>query len=77
MARMIVRRGCLDTFERLRETFADDEEIEVVWDRRGGDRRVGERRRESRPGDRDRRRDDRRTLVPNSWIALDFLVVRD
>ncbi|MDE3157030.1 MAG: hypothetical protein KGN76_18170 [Acidobacteriota bacterium] len=77
MARMIVRRGCLDTFERLRRMFVEDPEIEVVWDRRVGDRRAGERRRGSRPGSRDRRQSDRRTIPPQSWLALDFLVARD
>ena len=76
MARMIVRRGCLDTFERLRKMFADDPEIEVVWDRRMGDRRAGERRRGPRPDSRDRRRSDRRGVVSHSWVSLDFVVVR-
>jgi hypothetical protein len=77
MARMIVRRGCLDTFERLRQMFADDPEIQVVWDRRTGDRRVGERRRESRAESRDRRQNERRGIPAQSWMALDFVVVRE
>jgi len=74
---MIVRRGCRHTFNRLREMFADDPEIEIIWDRRSGERRKGERRRESRAGGGDRRQSDRRGLPQPTWLALDFLVVRD
>lgn len=77
MPRMIVRRGCTQTFDRLQEMFADDAEIQVVWDRRSGDRRRGERRTRPRGGGQDRRQTDRRKPLPQSWLTLDFIVVKD
>jgi len=70
-ALIVVRTGASDRFATLRETFAS-EGIEVVWDRR-----LGERRRagaDSLP-EPDRRRRERRGPVPASWDLLDFLVV--
>ena len=78
-ALVVVRTGAvdrltailLDRFAALRSAFAP-EGVDVVWDRR-----VGERRRSSddaSPGS-ERRRRDRRGLEPVSCTLLDFLVV--
>jgi hypothetical protein len=68
---IVVRAGAVDRYAALRAAFAADG-IDVIWDRR-----VGERRRvgaEPRPPD-ERRRRDRRGALPESWRLLDFLVV--
>ncbi len=70
-ALIIVRAGAVDRFAALRSAFAP-EGVEVVWDRREGQRRrTGGA---STPGS-ERRRRDRRGPVPSSWALLDFLVV--
>jgi len=68
---IIVRRGCQERFEQLREVFSD-EDVEVLWDRRADDRRHQE-------GEvpLDRRVRDRRRPPPRSWTALDFIVIPD
>jgi hypothetical protein len=70
-ALIVVRTGAVDRFAALRAAFAM-EGVDVVWDRR-----LGERRRVSgdSPSASDRRRRDRRGLEPASWVLLDFLVV--
>jgi hypothetical protein len=70
-ALIVVRTGAVDRFAALRAAFAP-EGVDVVWDRR-----TGERRRGPVPvgGASDRRRSDRRGPVPASWALLDFLVV--
>jgi hypothetical protein len=71
IALIVVRTGAVDRFAALRAAFAP-EGVEVVWDRR-----AGERRRSSlseTPGS-ERRRRDRRGSEPASWTLLDFLVV--
>jgi hypothetical protein len=68
---IVVRAGATDRFAAMRSAFVTDG-IDVIWDRR-----VGERRRtevESRLPE-ERRRRDRRGAVPESWRLLDFLVV--
>ena len=70
-ALIVVRAGAVDRFAALRAAFAP-EGVEVVWDRR-----LGERRRSAGDSTRDaeRRRGDRRGAEPASWALLDFLVV--
>jgi hypothetical protein len=68
---IVVRVGALGRFAALQEAFGS-EGVDVVWDRRVGDRR--------RPGGDDpvreeRRRRERRGPPPASWALLDFLVV--
>jgi hypothetical protein len=68
---VIVRAGAIDRFAALRAAFAPDG-VDVIWDRR-----VAERRRApvgASPPD-ERRRQDRRGTIPESWRLLDFLVV--
>lgn len=68
---IIVRAGALDRFAALKAAFAP-EGVDVVWDRR-----LGERRRSAADSSwvPDRRRRDRRGPIPTSWALLDFLVV--
>ena len=70
IALIVVRTGAVDRFAALRSAFAP-EGVEVVWDRRAGERR---RSSEEAPGS-NRRRRDRRGSEPASWTLLDFLVV--
>jgi hypothetical protein len=70
-ALIVVRTGAVDRFAALRAAFGPDG-VDVVWDRR-----LGERRRSAaiNGAATDRRRRDRRGAVPASWALLDFLVV--
>jgi hypothetical protein len=54
----IVARDRADLYRYLSQTFADAENVEVIWDRR-----EGERRRLSNGASPDRRRRDRRHHV--------------
>jgi hypothetical protein len=67
---MVVQRGDLDRFRFLSATFRD-RPVEVMWDRR-----VGERRRSTNGPSVDRRAGDRRNTPPASWNNLGFLVAR-
>jgi hypothetical protein len=71
-ALIVVRAGAVDRFAALKSAFAP-EGVEVVWDRRLGDRRRSEPD-SARPAERRRR--DRRGPTPASWALLDFLVVQ-
>ena len=66
---VIVRRGAVERFRVLQETFAE-EPVEIMWDRRAGDRR--QRR---SPPTTDRRRRERRGPPPVTWTALDFVML--
>jgi hypothetical protein len=69
-ALLVVRVGAVDRFAALRAAFTPDG-VEVVWDRR-----FAERRRPDADSVRaERRRRDRRGVVPSSWSLLDFIVV--
>ena len=70
---MIVRRGQHDRFLSLQQTFGPDPiRVEIIWDRRNGDRRE---RSPSMSSTAERRRHERRGPVPSTWGALDFIVV--
>jgi hypothetical protein len=71
IALIVVRAGAVDRFAALRAAFGP-EGVEVVWDRRAGDRRRSAQSLDSTP---ERRRRDRRGSEPPSWTLLDFLVV--
>jgi hypothetical protein len=65
---LIVRRGAIRRFHKLKEKTADLP-VEVLWDRRGSDRRTA--------ADKDaakRRSADRRQPPPFTWDASDFVV---
>jgi hypothetical protein len=70
---VIVRRGHFATFELLTRTFADDPMVQIIWDRR-----IGERR---QPGDgrgvSERRRADRRRVAPMQWGQLNYMIASD
>ena len=70
-ALIIVRAGAVDRVAALRSAFAP-EGVDVVWDRREGERR---RSGGASVAGSERRRRDRRGPVPASWALLDFLVV--
>src|SRR5262245_18091603 len=68
---VIVERGRLETYQRLRDELETTGEATVMWDRRGPDRR-----REGVPPIRsDRRSEDRRRPVPDTWSTYGFVVV--
>jgi hypothetical protein len=67
---VVVRAGAVDRFAALKSALAPDG-VDVVWDRRLGDRR----RSDDSAQALDRRRLDRRGSMPASWSLLDFLVV--
>ena len=71
----IVSRDRADLYRYLSQTFADARNVEVIWDRR-----AGERRRDPAPNEPDRRRKDRRSRpsveedlkkVGYAFVALD------
>ena len=67
---MVVQRGDQDRFRFLSSTFRD-RPVDIVWDRRDGERR--------KAGDgtpSDRRAGDRRNAPPSSWVNLGFLVAK-
>jgi len=67
---VIVRRGHFATFELLTRTFADDPSVQIIWDRR-----IGERRRaEGRSDTGDRRRSDRRRIPPVQWGQMNYMI---
>lgn len=82
MPRIFVRRGCVDTYERLREVFGEEPDVQVLWDRRAEERRTrGQRRRTVAHAQhaQERRTDERRTSDwrkpnPSTWLTLDFVV---
>jgi hypothetical protein len=69
-ALIVVRVGAIDRFAALRAAFVPDG-VEVVWDRRSGERRQPA----ADPMSAERRRRDRRGAEPASWTLLDFIVV--
>jgi hypothetical protein len=70
---VIVRRGHFATFELLTRTFGDDPDVQIIWDRRMGERRQSTRG----PREGERRRSDRRQGPPNQWGQLNYLVASD
>jgi hypothetical protein len=70
---VVVPRGERATFRALEERVSSQGLVEIIWDRRVGERRKGDRR--SRPTDAGRRRlgDRRRTAATDTW-ALGFVV---
>jgi hypothetical protein len=66
---VIVRRGHFATYELLTRAFAGDAKVQIIWDRR-----VGERRRNLRMPEDERRRIDRRRIHPTQWGHLDYMV---
>ena len=68
---VVVRRGHFATFELLTRTFSDDPGVQIIWDRRMGERR----RSADRVGHEDRRAGtDRRRVPPSQWRQLNYMV---
>lgn len=67
---VIVRRGHFATFELLTRTFAGDPSVQIIWDRRMGERRQAE----GGPGNGERRRSDRRRVPPMQWGQLNYMI---
>jgi hypothetical protein len=70
---VVVRRGHFATFELLTRTFAGDLSVQIIWDRRMGERR----RAACGPADGERRRSDRRREPPPQWGQLNYMIAGD
>jgi len=70
---VIVRRGHFATFELLTRTFADDPTVQIIWDRRMGERRqsVGA------AALRNQRRCDRRRVPPLQWGQMNYMIATE
>jgi hypothetical protein len=69
MKLIIVDRSKPDTFKRLKEKFADDLNVEVIWDRR-----TSQRRRMANMRGPERRSRERRQLV-KPYNGKDYIVI--
>ncbi|RPI57243.1 MAG: hypothetical protein EHM55_02500 [Acidobacteria bacterium] len=69
MKLIIVDRSKPDTFKRLKEKFADDLNVEVIWDRR-----TSQRRRTANMRGPERRSRERRQLV-KPYNGKDYIVI--
>ena len=69
MKLIIVNRSKPETYARLRQTFADDINVEVVWERRTTERR----RRNDVRGPERRTRNRRQWSKP--WNGKDYIVI--
>ena len=66
-----MRRGHFATFELLTRTFSDDPGVQIIWDRRMGERR----RSGDRAGQQERRAgSDRRGVPPAQWRQWNYMV---
>jgi hypothetical protein len=66
---IIVRRGALRRFDRLKKTTADLP-VKLSWDRR-----LHDRRKTASGIEHEQRQNDRRRNQPFTWEAADFVVV--
>jgi hypothetical protein len=67
---VIVRRGHFATFELLTRSFAGDPSVQIIWDRRMGERRLSAEGRDNG----ERRSSDRRRTPPPQWGQLNYMV---
>ena len=65
----IVHRDHTEIFRTLKADLEEPEVVEVIWDRRHG-----ERRRLARAHDAERRQRDRRGPLPEMWFSFGFVV---
>ncbi len=70
MGVLIVRRGLSDRYHQLLRIFANARGLEVVVDRR-----VGDRRHQQAPVSEERRRRERRREPPRTWAEADFVIL--
>jgi hypothetical protein len=68
---LVVRRGALRRFQKLKEKAADLP-VTVSWDRREGERRKAS----DNKANPDQRKTDRRQKPPFTWEVSDFVVVQ-
>jgi hypothetical protein len=66
---LIVRRGALDRYDKLRQD-TQDLPVKLSWDRR-----LHQRRSASRDVDREERKHERRREPPFIWDVADFVAV--
>jgi len=67
---VIVRRNEFATFARLAQTFANEPNVRLVWDRR-----IRDRRQNSVAASGERRRRDRRANATTTWGPDDYLLL--
>jgi len=67
---VIVRRNEFATFARLAQTFANEPNVRLVWDRR-----IRDRRQSAVPATGERRRRDRRANSTTTWGPDDYLLL--
>jgi len=73
---MVVQRDDEERYELLRKLF-QSQRVDVVRDRRTGERRAGGRDAAApQGGSPNRRAGERRTQPPDSWVNLGFFVAR-
>lgn len=65
---VIVRRGHFATYELLTRAFADDPSVEIIWDRRIGERRQSADRIEG---------GERRRVPPAQWSQMNYMIAAD
>jgi hypothetical protein len=70
LVELVVRRGALRRFDKLKTAVADLP-VKLTWDRR-----LDERRTETTDVGEERRKNDRRKQPPFTWDAADFVVVK-
>jgi hypothetical protein len=68
---VIVRRGHFATFELLTRTFAGDPSVQIIWDRRTGERRQSG----NRTVGSEWRRGDRRRVPPLQWDQMNYMMI--
>ena len=68
---VIVRRNQFATFASLAQAFSDEPNVRLIWDRRGGDRRLAA----AQPADADRRSGDRRDDPSLAWGGNEYLLL--
>ena len=69
MKLIIVDRAKPDTYARLKSLFADDLNVEVIWERRTRERRKGV------PGRGPERRSQNRRRFDKPWNGKDYIVI--
>lgn len=69
---MVVQRGDEERYQLLRKLF-QSQRVDVVLDRRTGDRRAS---RLPTIAESERRTGDRRAPLPDTWVNLGFFVAR-
>jgi hypothetical protein len=67
---VIVRRGHFAIYELLSRTFSDDLSVQIIWDRRAGERRVPP----AAQGHGDRRQSDRRRIPRTQWGQINYMI---